>query len=168
MTGRDGGRSRYAASDSPASGKKRWVSVKLGSIERIISGSGKLWALGNGKITALDGSGSIAYVMETEASWAAYAGGRLYDWVAMDSETSVAKMLASIRTDTAKDAADTKTIESQRLQSCSPPIPLWRTSAPHQKSGRVLGVESTWGAPAGNSMDSLRLLCQFFSIRFSC
>ena len=57
---------------------------------------------------------SVWYVWQAKES---ALGRTTYDWVAMGSETSVAKMLASIRTDTAKDAADTKTIESQQLQS---------------------------------------------------
>jgi outer membrane protein assembly factor BamB len=75
--GRDGGKSRYLPTASPADGRVKWRSAPVGRVSSIVSGSSCLWALAEGGIVCLDPrSGGLRYRLPGDFSWIALSGGR--------------------------------------------------------------------------------------------
>ncbi len=83
--GRDGGRSRYADSASPADARSAWTAKVPGKATALITGSGKAWvsyesSTGDAAsgIAAYSRQGALAYIIPGKVFWCAYAGGKLY------------------------------------------------------------------------------------------
>jgi hypothetical protein len=178
---KDGGRTRYNPTGSPADSRKKWTSAPITGAREILTGAERVFVMAGDGIRCLEReSGGVLYRIPGSHSWFAYSGGRLYAlkssgglsaidpntgnelWareevtsVTTDGDTILAETPEALLKLDARDGSLLSTLASRML---SPNSAIWRKGKAYEIRGRAL-VELTDAAKTVHEELSGSVVC---------